>query len=273
MNGLGNDFMVVEWPQGQAVPDPGLVRSWADRRCGVGFDHLLLVSAERPYDGDATYRIFNADGSEAEQSGNGVRCLALYLAPRIGPSLTLVGPAGKVAAKVLTGERVSVDLGEPNFEPSALPFLTQSREARYRLQLRAQSIEFGAVSIRNPHIVIAVDSVERAAVGTLGPELQQQACFPQGVNVGFMQRENERRIRLRVFERGSGETPACGTGAAAAVAVGRLWGELAAEIEVALPGGTLHVTWRGPGSTVWQTGSAQTVYEGKIEYTAVQRLV
>jgi diaminopimelate epimerase len=265
MNGLGNDFMVVEWPEGLAAPDANLVRRWADRRRGVGFDQLLLIAAERPGAGDASYRVFNADGGEVEQCGNGVRCLASYLAPRVGGSLTLVGTAGNIAAKVLDGERVSVDLGEPNFEPSALPFTAQSRQDRYRLQLRTQSVEFGAVSMGNPHVVIAVDSVERAPVGILGPELERHPSFPQGVNVGFMQRENERRIRLRVFERGAGETLACGTGAAAAVAVGRLWGQLANEVEVSLPGGILEVSWRGPGATLWQTGSAIAVYEGQID--------
>jgi diaminopimelate epimerase len=265
MNGLGNDFMVVEWPTGRPAPDPQLVRSWADRRRGVGFDQLLLVEPERPRDGDASYRVFNADGGEVEQCGNGVRCLASYLAPRAGRSLTLVGRAGGIAAKVLPGERVSVDLGEPNFEPSALPFTAQSRQDRYRLQLRTQSVEFGAVSMGNPHVVIAVDSVDRAPVGILGPELERHPSFPQGVNVGFMQHENAGRIRLRVFERGAGETLACGTGAAAAVAVGRLWGQLEDEVEVSLPGGTLEVSWRGPGTTLWQTGSAVAVYEGQID--------
>jgi diaminopimelate epimerase len=265
MNGLGNDFMVVEWPKDRAAPDADLVRRWADRRRGVGFDQLLVVGADRPKGGDAAYRVFNADGGEVEQCGNGVRCLASYLAPGAGRSLTLVGRAGNIAAKVLPGERVSVDLGEPNFEPSALPFTTHARQDRYRLQLRTQSVEFGAVSMGNPHVVIAVDSVERAPVGILGPELERHPSFPQGVNVGFMQRENGSRIRLRVFERGAGETLACGTGAAAAVAVGRLWGELEDEVEVSLPGGILEVSWRGPGSTLWQTGPATAVYEGRID--------
>jgi diaminopimelate epimerase len=265
MNGLGNDFMLVEWPKGRAAPDAELVRRWADRRRGVGFDQLVLVGAERPQDGDASYRIFNSDGGEVEQSGNGVRCLASFLAPRIGRELTLVGPAGKSAANVVSAERVSVDLGEPSFEPSSLPFTAPERRDRYRLELPTQGVEFGAVSMRNPHIVIPVDSVERAPVGILGPVLERHPSFPQRVNVGFMQRVDDRHIKLRVFERGAGETLACGTGAAAAVAVGRLWGELEDEVEVSLPGGTLEVSWRGPGSTLWQTGPTSAVYEGQIE--------
>jgi diaminopimelate epimerase len=265
MNGLGNDFMVAEWPEDEAAPSADLVRRWSDRRLGVGFDQLLLLGSERPSDGDASYRVFNADGGEVQQCGNGVRCLASFLAPRIGSELTLVSRAGPVAAKVLPEGRVSVDLGEPNFEPSALPFIAKERRARYRLQLKTQSVEFGAVSMGNPHAVIPVDSVERASVGILGPELERHASFPQGVNVGFMQRETERRIRLRVFERGVGETLACGTGAAAAVAVGRLWGELADEVAVSLPGGILEVSWRGPESRLWQTGPTTAVYEGQID--------
>jgi len=265
MNGLGNDFMVVEWPKDRPMPTPELVRRWSDRRLGVGFDQLLLLGAQRPEGGDASYRVFNADGGEVQQCGNGVRCLARFLAPRVGSELTLVGPAGSIVAKVLSAERVSVDLGVPSFEPSSLPFTAPTRKERYRLQLRTHSVEFGAVSMGNPHIVIPVGSVERAPVGILGPELERHPSFPQGVNVGFMQRESEGRIKLRVFERGAGETLACGTGAAAAVAVGRLWGELGEDVEVSLPGGALEVSWRGPGSALWQTGPTAAVYEGQIE--------
>jgi diaminopimelate epimerase len=265
MNGLGNDFMVVEWPHGRPAPTPDVVRRWADRRLGVGFDQLLLLGAEPASGGDASYRIFNSDGGEVEQCGNGVRCLARFLAPRFGSELTLVGPAGSIAAKVLSAERVSVDLGIPSFAPAALPFTTPEEKLRYRLQVDAQTVEFGAVSMGNPHIVIAVDSVERAPVGILGPKLERHPSFPQGVNVGFMQRESERRVKLRVFERGAGETLACGTGAAAAVAVGRLWGELDEDVEVSLPGGVLEVSWRGPGSALWQTGPTAAVYEGQID--------
>jgi len=265
MNGLGNDFMVVEWPKGRPAPDAELVRRWSDRRLGVGFDQLLLLGAERPRGGDASYRVFNADGGEVEQCGNGARCLASFLAPRVGRDVTLVGPLGPTVAKVESAERVSVDLGEPSFEPSALPFTAPARRDRYRLELPTQSVEFGAVSMGNPHVVIEVDSVARAPVGILGPVLERHPSFPQRVNVGFMQRVDDRHIKLRVFERGAGETLACGTGAAAAVAVGRLWGELTERVEVSLPGGMLEVSWRGPGSTLWQTGPVSAAYEGQIE--------
>jgi diaminopimelate epimerase len=265
MNGLGNDFMVVEWPAGRAAPDAELVRRWSDRRLGVGFDQLLLLAPERPPNGDAGYRVFNADGGEVEQCGNGVRCLAGFLAPRFGRELTLVSPAGAIAARVLSADAVSVNLGEPDFRPASLPFTAPEQRLRYRIQVGADTVELGAVSMGNPHAVIAVDSVDRAPVGVLGPKLEHHPSFPRGVNVGFMQRESALRIRLRVFERGAGETLACGTGAAAAVAVGRLWGELAEEVEVSLPGGVLKVSWPGPGSALWQTGAVSAVYEGQIE--------
>jgi diaminopimelate epimerase len=265
MNGLGNDFMVVEWPRDRPPPDPELIRRWADRRRGVGFDQLLLIGSERPGQGDASYRNFNADGGEVEQCGNGARCLARFLAPRFGGELTLVSPSGPVAARVRSPDDVSVDLGVPDFRPSALPFLAPEERDRYRLEVAGEAVEFGAVSMGNPHVVIPVVAVATAPVERLGAAFQSHPSFPRRVNVGFMQRDSERRIQLRVYERGVGETLACGTGAAAAVAVGRRWGQLAEEVEVHLPGGMLKVNWPGPGSPLWQTGPTTTVYEGYIE--------
>jgi diaminopimelate epimerase len=265
MNGLGNDVMVVEWPKGKPPPTPDLVRRWGDRHRGVGFDQLMLIEADPPASGDVGYRVFNADGSEVEQCGNGVRCVASLLSPRFGKELTLVSPAGPVAAKVLAADRASVDLGVPDFRPAALPFDTLEERDRYRLDVGGRTVEFGAVSMGNPHVVIPVDQVDAAPVGTLGPEFQRHRSFPHSVNVGFMQVVNESAIRLRVYERGAGETLACGTGAAAAVAVGRRWGQLGPEVVVSLPGGELTVTWPGPGSRLWQTGATTAVYEGYIE--------
>ena len=265
MNGLGNDFMVVEWPKDMPAPDAELIRRWADRRRGVGFDQLLLVTADRSNGGDASYRNFNADGGEVEQCGNGVRCLARYLAPRLGNELTLVSPAGAVTARVRSGEDVSVNLGVPDFRPGALPFLADTERDRYRIDVAGEAVELGAVSTGNPHAVIAVSSVAAAPVERLGAALQDHPSFPKRVNVGFMERVDDRRIRLRVYERGVGETLACGTGAAAAVAVGRRWGQLGERVAVELAGGTLEVNWPGPGSPLWQTGPTAAVYEGYIE--------
>ena len=265
MNGAGNDVMVLPWPSAHVPPSPEVVRRWGDRRRGVGFDQLLLVDSERPAAGDATYRVFNADGGEVEQCGNGVRCLASYLAPRLGGELKLVSRSGTIAARVESSDRVSVELGVPDFRPAALPFAVAEERDRYRLDVAGRSVEFGAVSMGNPHAVIAVDSVAAAPVEVLGPALQAHASFPRSVNVGFMERLDDARIRLRVFERGVGETLACGTGAAAAVAVGRRWGLLGEHVAVELPGGTLEVNWPGPGAPLWQTGPTFAVYEGYIE--------
>jgi diaminopimelate epimerase len=265
MQGLGNDFMLAEWPAGVPAPAADVIRRLADRRLGVGFDQLLLVTPSEPPAAGA-YRVFNADGGEVEQCGNGARCVAIYLAPHAGTALTLASGGGDVEARVLEEGRVSVNLGVPDFRPRALPFVASEERDRYRLTLESGGeVEFGAVSMGNPHVVIAVHSVEEAPVGILGAELTTHPAFPRGVNVGFMQTENERRIRLRVFERGVGETLACGTGAAAAAAVGRRWGLLEEEVEVSLPGGEVNVRWVGQGSPLWQTGPTATVYEGQID--------
>jgi diaminopimelate epimerase len=257
--------MVVEWPKGRALPSADLVRQWSDRRRGVGFDQLMLLEGEAPANGDVAYRVFNADGGEVEQCGNGVRCLASFLAPRLGSDLTLVSQGGPVAARVASAERVSVCLGVPDFRPTALPFLAGEQRDRYRLEAAGRVVEFGAVSMGNPHAVIAVTSVDTAPVEVVGSALQQHPSFPRSVNVGFMQRDSERGIHLRVYERGAGETLACGTGAAAAVAVGRTWGELAEQVDVNLRGGILQVSWPGPGAPLWQTGPTTAVFEGYIE--------
>ncbi len=265
MHGLGNDFMIVRWPDGVDVPSPERVRELADRRLGVGFDQLLLVGATSADGTGASYRIFNADGGEVEQCGNGARCVASFLAEAPGEKLNLTSRGGTIETEVLDDGLVRVSFGEPDFEPESLPFETPRRSGRYRLALENGEAQFGAVSVGNPHAVIEVNSVDGAPVGILGAELAVHRAFPQGVNVGFMQREDREHVRLRVFERGVGETRACGTGAAAAVAVGRSRGQLADEVTVSLPGGTLRVSWPGPGAPLRQTGPATRVYEGRVE--------
>jgi diaminopimelate epimerase len=259
MQGLGNDFMVVEWPGDRPLPAPALVRRWADRRLGVGFDSLLVIGP------GPSYRVFNADGSEAEQCGNGARCIAAYLAHGEPQTLELHSAAGAVAADVRQGGIVSIDLGVPDFRPESLPFAAAEAADRYRLDLESGPVEFGIVSMGNPHAVIEVDSVDRAPVGIIGAELTAHPAFAESVNVGFMQRVSASEIRLRVYERGVGETLACGTGAAAAVATGRRRGQLEASVDVELPGGRLRVDWPGDGAELWQTGQTTQVYEGLIE--------
>jgi len=265
MHGAGNDFMVLRWPADTQLPDTALIRRWADRRRGVGFDQLLLLAEEHGPDVDGEYRIFNADGTEVEQCGNGVRCLAAFVsAGSDRTTFTLSSPAGLVEARLLGGGEVSVSLGVPEFAPDAAFLVGQSEADRYGLLIDGTQVEFGAVSLGNPHAVTAVDSVDRAPVGILGEAFQSQPLFPNGVNVGFMEILERGRIRLRVFERGVGETLACGTGAAAAVLVGQRWGQLDASVHVELPGGTLTVDWQGPESPVWLSGLATSVYEGRL---------
>ncbi|MFL2546437.1 MAG: diaminopimelate epimerase [Candidatus Rariloculaceae bacterium] len=268
MHGVGNDVMVVSWPVGVALPGPAQIRLWADRRLGPGFDQLMLIDESYSGPADAAYRVFNADGGEVEQCGNGVRCVAQYLAARSdSDTLTLESAAGIVTAKLLGEGRVTVGLGEPKFSPDALPFVAAEGEASsYELFVAEQRVEFGAVSMGNPHAVIDTDSVDDAPVGILGGQFQEHDAFPSGVNVGFMEIRDTGRVGLRVFERGVGETQACGTGAAAAVAVGRDRGRLAERVAVSLPGGELEVFWQGRGNTLWLSGPTTRVYEGQIDY-------
>ena len=264
MQGLGNDFMVVEWPDGAPPPTPALVSAWADRRTGVGFDSLLIVDRQAGASADAAYRVLNADGGEAEQCGNGARCIASYLSRAEPARLLLRSLGGDISAEVLADGRVRVNLGEPDFRPESLPFVTSAAGPDYELELESGVVRFRVCSMGNPHAVIEVDSVEAAPVGILGSQLGANASFPQGVNVGFVERIDAGHLRVRVHERGVGETRACGTGAAAAMAVERRFGELDEAVEVTLPGGPLTVSWGGPGNDLWQTGPATAVYEGTI---------
>jgi diaminopimelate epimerase len=259
MQGLGNDFMIAEWPAERALPDPELVRQWSDRRRGVGFDSLLLIGPE------ARYRILNADGGEAGQCGNGARCIAAYLTRGEPGAIELVSVSGPVAARVGENGLVSINLGRPDFRPASLPFTVAAEADSYSLELTSGRVEFGVVSMGNPHAVIAVDSADSAPVGIIGPELERHPAFPEGVNVGFAELVSPSQVRLRVFERGVGETLACGTGAAAAVAVGRRRGVLEERVAVQLPGGRLDVEWSGGDADLWQTGQTTKVFEGLIE--------
>ncbi len=272
MQGLGNDFLVFDAPPIDSRPllEPSLFRALADRRTGVGFDQALMLETPRDAQSRVFYRIFNSDGSEVEQCGNGARCIAALLyarAPEKGRELLMQSPGGAVRARVRDDGLVSVDMGVPNFDPDALPMLAAGEAARYALRVEDADIEIGAVSMGNPHAVLRIPDVLKAPVERLGPRIEHHANFPKRVNVGFMQVVNRGHILLRVFERGVGETLACGTGACAAVAVGRRWEMLDGEVRVDLPGGSAAVAWGGPGQSVWLTGPAQTVYSGSIDLT------
>jgi diaminopimelate epimerase len=270
MQGLGNDFMVFDAPATAAnVPlDSDTLRALADRHTGVGFDQALMLEAPRDSSTRMFYRIFNSDGSEVEQCGNGARCIAALLyarEPARGRELALGSPGGIVRARVRADGSVSVDMGMPNFDPRSLPMDAPAEAPSYSLQIDGASIEFGAVSMGNPHAVLRVVDVKTAPVERFGPTIERHPLFPRRTNVGFMQIVDRGRIRLRVFERGVGETLACGTGACGAVAVGIRDGSLDAEVQVELPGGTAIVFWPGPGAHLWLTGPAITVFSGSIE--------
>jgi diaminopimelate epimerase len=266
MHGLGNDFIVFEAPDDASVPSPAALRRLADRRIGVGFDQALVLLPPRAPDLDVYYRIFNADGSEVEQCGNGARCIASLVARKLGKEeVRMESPGGRIAGSLRNDGAVSLDMGVPNFAPGALPF-EASREADvYPLHVGDKELQIGAVSMGNPHAVLVTPAVRDAPVDTLGPAIENHPRFPQRTNVGFMEIVSPHHIRLRVFERGVGETQACGTGACAAVAVGRRRGLLEEEVQVDAPGGRMSVRWRGPGEPLWLTGPAVSVYEGAVQ--------
>jgi diaminopimelate epimerase len=269
MHGLGNDFIVFDAKRPEDLPSPDALRRLADRRTGIGFDQALVLSPARRDGTDVYYRIFNADGSEVEQCGNGARCIARLVASRAANqdrSLAMDSPGGIVRAQLRRDGLVSVAMGVPDFDPRSLPLDVPQEAASYRIDLPgAGTVEFAAVSIGNPHAVLRVRSVDDAPVDSVGPAMENHARFPQRVNVGFLEIVAPDHVRLRVHERGVGETLACGTGACAAVAVGRKFGPLAEEVRVDLPGGRLIVQWPGPGEPIWLTGPAETAFEGSVD--------
>lgn len=271
MQGLSNDFLVFDAPAGLAgAPvDPARMRALADRHTGVGFDQALMLEAPHDPGNRVFYRIFNSDGGEVEQCGNGARCVAALLyarAPQRGRDLVMESKAGPVHARVRPDGSVSVDMGVPAFGPASIPLDVPAERPSYSIEVGGESVELGAVSIGNPHAVLRVDDVATAPVARLGPAIERHPRFPRRVNVGFMQVLGAGHIALRVFERGVGETLACGTGACAAVAVGRRQGLLGPDVRVDLQGGTAQVSWPGPGTHAWLTGPAITVFRGVVDF-------
>jgi diaminopimelate epimerase len=267
MHGLGNDFMVIDAVRQQVSLTSGQVRAWADRHRGVGFDQLLIVEASQTKHVDFRYRIFNADGSEVAQCGNGARCFAQFV-HEVGlsdKSVLHVETASGVIVLYHNDQGVRVNMGLARFNPADLP-LTLAQADRYQLEIDGVPVVFGAVSMGNPHAVILSDDVAEAEVDRMGAYLQQRSdIFPESVNVGFAQVVNRQQIRLRVYERGAGETQACGTGACAAMAVCRAWGLVDDHVTVSLPGGDLLIAWSGEADApVWMTGPAVTVFKGSI---------
>ncbi len=268
MHGVGNDFVVFDTPPGGALPSPEQLRRLADRHTGIGFDQALVLEAPRRADTAVFYRIFNSDGAEVEQCGNGARCIAALLNRRSGANgkaITMDSPGGLIRARIQGINLVSVDMGVPNFAPPSLPFDAAGEERTYSLEVGAETVEIGAVSMGNPHAVLLVDSIDTAPVERLGPAIEHHPRFPKRVNVGFMQILDRSHIRLRVYERGAGETLACGTGACAAVALGRRLGHLDSDVHVSVRGGELRVNWEAEGANIWLTGPAEVSFEGHVE--------
>jgi len=268
MHGLGNDFMVVDLVSQSVSFLPEQIRCLADRHTGVGFDQLLLVEPPQTPDADFRFRIYNADGSEAEQCGNGARCFARFvhdnhLSPK--RELKLETRNGAIVTKLCANDEVEVDMGVPRTAPADVPFLADAAATTYALDVDEATIEITPVSIGNPHAVIFVDNVFDAPVATLGAAIGKHARFPEGVNVGFCQVVDPGFARLRVFERGVGETRACGSGACAAAVAGQLTGRLGKRCKISLPGGKVRIAWPGPGERLTMTGTACHVYQGRIE--------
>jgi diaminopimelate epimerase len=267
MHGLGNDFIVLNGLERDINLSPDQIRMLADRHFGVGCDQVLLIQPSRDPRMDIRYRIYNSAGEEVEHCGNGIRCVGDYLRRRgivQGNEIHAETVNGEAIIYLEGGDRIRVNMGQPRLAPADIPVQSSSRRLQYELELSGGTVTVMAVSVGNPHAVMIVPDVDTAPVTTLAPEIQASEFFPRGVNVGFMQVLDPGHIRLRVYERGVGETLACGTGACAAVVCGRVADKLADSVDVGLRGGHLTVDWAGEGEPVWMTGPAATVYEGKI---------
>jgi diaminopimelate epimerase len=268
MQALGNDFVVLDNRDSSLVIDAQLAQRIAHRKFGIGCDQLLLIEAPSSADADIGMRIFNTDGSEAGHCGNGARAVARYAVHRglvEQPLVTMELPGGYIRAAVNAQDGlVTVDMGAPDFLPEHVPFVADERAKLYTVSDGMESISFGAVTVGNPHAVIEVTSTAQFELERVGKLLQAHERFPEGVNVGAAEVVDEHTVRLRVYERGVGETLACGTGACAALAVLRDRGRVAERVELTLPGGTLTMAWAGPGESIWMTGPAEFVFDGEI---------
>jgi len=268
MHGLGNDFVVINLVTQRAHIDNDLVAQLADRHFGIGFDQLLLVEPPQTPEADFRYRIFNSDGGEVEQCGNGARCFARFVLENkltVKKSILVETNTGLITLIVNEDDSVTVDMGVPILEPAKIPFTASQYQSVYEIDVEGLAQNISAVSMGNPHAVLTVENVDQAPVAELGPQIEHHVSFPNRVNVGFMQVIDRNNIRLRVFERGVGETRACGTGACAAVVAGIQQGLLNPQVKVELPGGELMINWPGEGQALTMTGPATTVYRGQIK--------
>lgn len=267
MHGLGNDFIVLDGVRQEIVLNADLIASLAHRHTGVGFDQCLLIEPGQKEGVDFNYRIFNADGHEVGQCGNGARCLALfaqYYGLTDKNKLTIATKTRQMNLTINPDHSVSVDMGIPQRQPAAIPFIAEQEADEYQLELNEGTQRIHVINVGNPHAVLLVPDVETAPVSTLGPQISQHPRFPEQSNAGFMQVMTPSHIKLRVYERGSGETMACGSGAVAAAAVGRLYHHMDKDIKVALPGGELLIHWPDTQGNITLTGPACFVYEGSL---------
>jgi diaminopimelate epimerase len=268
MHGLGNDFVVLDGVRQSLALSSEQLRFLADRHFGVGCDQILLVEKAIRADVDFRYRIFNADGGEVEQCGNGARCFVRFVHDQgltDQREIRVETMSGVISPRLEDDGNVTVNMGEPQFEPAKIPFVSDTDALLQTLQVGAEDVEITAVSMGNPHAVQVVDDIDAAPVARQGPLIESHPRFPQRVNAGFMQLVSRHAIRLRVYERGAGETLACGTGACAAVAAGIARGLLDSPVRVATRGGELSIAWGGQGTPVLMSGPAVTVFSGEIE--------
>lgn len=266
MHGAGNDFVVIDLRDGTPPPDARLAEQLADRHFGIGCDQILTIEAPRSPQAVAAYRIWNSDGSPSQQCGNGARCVAAWLVrdgAATGDHFRVDSPLATHDVARLEGDRYSIAMGVPRFEPELIPLAGFSAADRYALRLDGESVEFGAVSMGNPHAVVEVADVDLAPVLVLGPALQASDAFRQSANIGFAQVVSRGRLRLRVYERGVGETLACGSGACAAAAVLMRRGVIDRHVSITLPGGDLQISWPDDAAEVIMSGLAAFVFEGE----------
>lgn len=267
MHGLGNDFVVIDLVRQRAYLDTVTIQRMADRHFGIGFDQLLIVEPPEDPTADFKYRIFNSDGSEVEQCGNGVRCFARFVYEQqltYKTKIRVQTKSGIVEPELGANGWVRVNMGQPKFLPEQIPFQAEKAQDLYSLQLKDAELEIDVVNMGNPHAVTLVDDVLTADVATIGPQVESHERFPERVNAGFLQVISRNKARLRVYERGVGETLACGTGACAAVVSGIRRGLLDSNVDIELAGGILNISWT-EGEPVWMTGPTATVYEGRFD--------
>ncbi len=267
MHGLGNDFVVLDARESPPLLDVPHIRAMADRHTGIGFDQLLIIESARDPACVAAYSIRNADGSFAEQCGNGARCIGAWLhragALATGQAVRLESPAGVIGMRLLDACNVAVEMGEPEFDPARIPFDAPAPAETYPLDVAGERIEIAVVSMGNPHAVVEVESIRDPRVDALGPRITTHPRFPQGANAGFVEVVDHRNVKLRVHERGAGWTLACGSGACAAMAALHRRNRIGDKVRVELPGGALTISWPGPGHALWMTGPATFVFDGE----------